>query len=223
MKANLFIKQVVGTLVFFTVIFVSAGRLKYMQGLIYASIGLVMLFLNYTALKIEPDLMNERSKPGEGIKSWDKVILLLLFLATICMYITAGLDSGRFQWSPVFHWSLSGAGILLTVTGQLLFLVAQKQNRFFSSTVRIQNDRGHAVCDTGLYKAIRHPGYMGIIIQTLGFPLLFGSLWSIIPAGVLIILNIARTYMEDETLKNELKGYSNYMYKTQYRLLPYLW
>ncbi len=223
MKANLFIKQVVGTLIFFTLIFVSAGRLKYMQGLIYASLGLVMLILNYTALKPEPDLMKERSKPGEGIKSWDKVVLLLSFSATICMYITAGLDSGRFQWSPVFHWSLSVAGILLTVTGQLLFLVAQKQNRFFSSTVRIQKDRGHVVCDTGLYKSVRHPGYMGIIIQTLGFPLLFGSLWSIIPAGMLIILNIVRTYLEDKTLKNELKGYSDYIYKTRYRLLPYLW
>ena len=139
------------------------------------------------------------------------------------MYIIAGLDSGRYHWSPDFHWSLSLAGILLTATGQLLFLIAQKQNKFFSSTVRIQTDREHTVCDTGLYKFIRHPAYLGSIIQSVGFPLLFGSFWSIIPIGMMIILLITRAALEDKTLKNELKGYPEYTNKTRYKLIPYVW
>ena len=210
-------------LLFFAVIFVSAGRFIYWQGLIYVILGLTMFVLNFTALRLDSDLMNERSKPGEGVKSWDKLILGLSLLATIGMYTVAGLDSGRFHWSPDFHWVLYILGGILTASGQLLFLIAQKQNKFFSSTVRIQTDRGHTVCETGLYKFVRHPAYMGNLVQSVGFPLIFGSLWSIIPVCFSIILLITRTYLEDDTLRNELKGYAEYTYKTRYRLIPYLW
>ena len=223
MKASLFIKQTLGMLLFFAVIFISAGRFIYWQGLVYVVIGLFMFILSFTTLRLDPDLMNERSNPGEGVKKWDKLILGLSFLATLGMYIVAGLDSGRFQWSPDFHWSLITLGIIFTTLGQLLFLIAQKQNKYFSSTVRIQTERGHTVCETGLYKFVRHPAYLGSVIQTIGFPLLFGSLWSILPVSVLLILLITRTYLEDKTLQAELKGYTEYTVKTRYRLIPYLW
>jgi protein-S-isoprenylcysteine O-methyltransferase Ste14 len=223
MKTTYLIKHFFGTFIFFAIIFVSAGRLEYMQGLIYVSIGLIMAILNYTVLRIDSELSKERSKPGEGTKTWDKTILGLSFFTTTSMYIIAGLDSGRFHWSPDFHWSFCLSGIILTASGQLLFLIAQKQNRFFSSTVRIQTEREHTVCETGLYKIVRHPAYLGSIIQSIGFPLLFGSLWSIIPAGVLVILFIIRTALEDRTLKNELKGYIEYSDKTRYRIIPFVW
>ncbi len=223
MKTNYLIKLFLGTFIFFAIIFISAGRIDYWQGLIYVVIGLIMFLLNFTVFRIDPELLKERSKPGEGAKKWDKTILGLSFLVTISMYITAGLDSGRYQWSPDFHWSIYVLGIILTISGQLLFLIAQKQNKFFSSTVRIQTDREHIVCETGLYKIVRHPAYMGSTIQALGFPLLFGSIWSIIPICLLIILLITRTNLEDKTLKNELKGYPEYSNKTRYKIIPYVW
>ncbi|HEY4786902.1 MAG TPA: isoprenylcysteine carboxylmethyltransferase family protein [Bacteroidales bacterium] len=223
MKASLFIKQTLGMLLFFAVIFISAGRFVYWQGLVYVFIGLFMFILGFTALRMDSDLMKERSKPGEGVKKWDKWILGLSFVVTIGMYVVAGLDSGRFHWSPDFHWSIYILGAILSFSGQFLFLIAQSQNKFFSSTVRIQTDRGHTVCESGLYKVVRHPAYMGLVIQAAGFPLLFGSLWSIIPVSILIVLFLTRTYLEDKTLTSELKGYSEYTYKTRYRLIPYVW
>ena len=223
MKANYLIKQFLGAFIFFAIIFICAGRIDYWQGLLYVSIGLIMFILNYTVLRIDSELLKERSKPGKNTKKWDKTILGLSLLTTISMYMIAGLDSGRFQWSPDFHWSLYLIGIILTAAGQLLFLIAQKQNRFFSSTVRIQTERGHIVCDTGLYKIVRHPAYMGSIVQSLGFPLIFGSLWSIIPISVSITLFVIRTILEDKTLKKELKGYLEYTKKTRYKIIPYVW
>jgi len=223
MKTSYILKHFVGTFFFFLILFFSAGRIDYWQGLIYVIIGLIMGTLNYTLLKPDYELLTERAKPREGSKKWDKILLGLSFLITIAMYIIAGLDSGRYHWSPDFHWSLSLFGILLTASGQLLFLVAQKQNKFFSSTVRIQTDREHTVCETGLYKIIRHPAYLGSIIQAIGFPLLLGSLWSIIPIGFLVILHITRTYLEDKTLKKELIGYLDYSLKTRYKIIPYVW
>jgi len=223
MKTNYLVKHLLGTLIFFSVIFISAGRIDYWQGLTYVFIGIIMSVLNYTVLRIDPELSEERSKPGKDTKNWDKIILGLSFLATISMYIIAGLDSGRFHWSPDFHWSLILSGIILTVTGQLLFLIAQKQNKFFSSTVRIQTDRKHTVCENGLYKFVRHPAYMGSIIQAVGFPLLFCSVWSVIPVSLLVALLIIRTKLEDRTLKNELIGYVEYSLKTSYRIIPHVW
>lgn len=223
MKASYFIKHLSGTLIFFLILFISAGRLNYRQGLIYVIISLIMFSLNYTVLRLDSELISERSKPGEKTKKWDKIILGFSFLNTIIMFIIAGLDSGRYHWSPNFHWSIYFIGIILTISGQLLFLISQKQNKFFSSTVRIQTERDHTVCETGLYKVVRHPAYLGSIIQSLGFPLLIGSIWSIIPVSLLIILLIIRTYMEDKTLIIELKGYLEYTFKTRYRIIPYVW
>ena len=223
MKSNLFIKQVIGALIFFSTIFFCAGRIVYFQGLTYVVLGIFMIVLNYSILKLDKDLMKERSKPGDGAKSWDKKILGVSFNATIAMYAVAGFDSGRFHWSPEFHWSLYVIGFILTATGQLLFLIAQKQNRFFSSIVRIQSDRGHTVCNSGLYRIVRHPAYFGSFIQTVGFPLLFGSLWSIIPISLSIFLLILRTQLEDLTLQAELSGYSEFIKSTKYKLIPFIW
>jgi len=223
MKTSYLIKHLLGTFLFFSILFVSAGRIDYWQGLIYVAIGLFMGLLNYTLLRIDAELLKERSKPGEGTKKWDKSILGLSLLVTISMYIIAGLDSGRYHWSPDFHWSIYLMGIILTASGQLLFLIAQKQNKFFSSTVRIQTDRDHVVCETGLYRIVRHPAYMGSVIQSLGFPLLLGSVWSVIPISFSIILLVTRTNLEDKTLRNELKGYIAYCEKTRFKLIPYVW
>jgi protein-S-isoprenylcysteine O-methyltransferase Ste14 len=223
MKTNYVIKHVTGTVLFFSILFLAAGRLIYWQGLIYVIIGLVMVVLNYTVLRIEPEVLKERSQPGEGTRKWDRIILGLFFILTILMYLIAGLDSGRFHWSPEFHWSICLLGAIFTAAGQLLFLIAQKQNKFFLSTMRIQTDREHRVCETGLYQFVRHPAYLGSMIQLVGFPLLFGSLWSIIPVCVSIILFIIRTSLEDKSLKNELKGYSEYSAKTRFRIIPYIW
>jgi protein-S-isoprenylcysteine O-methyltransferase Ste14 len=137
--------------------------------------------------------------------------------------VIAGLDSGRFQWSPHFHWSIYVLGIILTIFGQVIFLTARKENKYFSSVVRIQTDRGHIVCDTGIYKLVRHPGYLGMSISLSALPLLTGSVWSTIPIIIAIILLFTRTYLEDETLKKELSGYSDYVQKTRQRLIPKIW
>lgn len=223
MKKNYLIKHVLGTLIFFSVIFISAGRINYWQGLLYVAVGMVMVVLNYTILRPDAKLLEERSSPGEDSKKWDKNILLLSFVITIAMYITAGLDSGRYNWSPEFPWIYYLLGIILTATGQLLFLIAQKQNKFFSSVVRIQKDRGHEVYKSGLYKIVRHPAYLGSFIQSLGFPLIFGSLWSAIPVFISVVILLIRTKLEDETLMKELNGYVEYSQKTRYKIIPFIW
>ncbi|HUV75978.1 MAG TPA: isoprenylcysteine carboxylmethyltransferase family protein [Dehalococcoidales bacterium] len=96
-------------------------------------------------------------------------------------------------------------------------------NRFFSSVVRIQKDRGQEVVQNGPYHSVRHPGYVGGILMAISTSLVLGSLWALIPAGVIFILLVIRTYLEDTTLQKELTGYADYAKKVRFRLLPGIW
>jgi protein-S-isoprenylcysteine O-methyltransferase Ste14 len=220
---QLFLKSLIGTLFFLFILFISAGRINYWQGWLYAAICILSVLLNSFALKNKDELAAERSGAKSGTKSWDKIIIGLSTVTLIITYIVAGFDSGRFHWSPKFHWGIHVIGAILILSGEAIFLMAQKQNKFFSSLMRIQTDRGHTVCDTGIYKIIRHPMYFGNIITAIGIPLILGSLWSFKPAVVSIFLVIIRTSLEDRTLLNELDGYRDYTCKTRYRLLPCIW
>ena len=211
------------SLFFFLVLFISAGHINYWQGWLYVSMNLFMTLMTVLASMGNIELINERLKPGEGTKKWDKFLLGISALIYLIMLIVSGLDSGRFHWSPDLHRGLYIIAIILTLSGHSFFLIAKRQNKFFSSVVRIQTERGHTVCDTGLYKIIRHPGYFGMLISTLGFPFLLGSLWSIIPVILSISLLVIRTYLEDKTLVIELTGYKEYSKKTQYKLIPKVW
>jgi protein-S-isoprenylcysteine O-methyltransferase Ste14 len=220
---QLILKASVISLFFFVVVFISAGRINYWQGWLYISLNILMTIMTVLASIGNTELMAERLKPGKGTKNWDKFILSISVPIYLIMLIVSGLDSGRFHWSPNLHWSLYILAIILTLFGHSIFLIAKRQNKFFSTVVRIQKERGHTVCDTGLYKAFRHPGYFGMLISTIGFPFLLGSLWSTIPAILSILILLIRTHLEDKTLINELPGYREYTQKTPYRLIPKVW
>jgi len=208
---------------FLAVLLVSAGRLSYWQGWVYAAISLLMSFATQLILRNDPDLLRERSKPGAGAKAWDKNLLGLGLLLTLTTLVIAGLDSGRYHWSP----NLSGIwfipGLILNLVGMSIFLLALKENRFFSAVVRIQSDRKQTVCKTGPYKIVRHPGNAGMIIGTMGLPLLFVSFWSAIPVLLSTVILVIRTHLEDNLLKEELEGYPDYQHSTRFRLIPGMW
>jgi protein-S-isoprenylcysteine O-methyltransferase Ste14 len=217
------ISSLIATLVFLLILLLSAGRLDYWQAWVYAAVSVLMSVCTRIALRDAPDVERERSKPGEGTKAWDKSLLGIGLLLNIVTFVVAGLDSGRFHWAPRLTLGWSVAGTVLSVLGMGLFLRALKENRFFSSVVRIQTDRGHTVCTTGPYRWVRHPGYVGMIIGTLAMPLLFTSAWSALPVLLSVIVLVVRTRLEDRTLAAELPGYEDYARSTRYRLIPGLW
>jgi protein-S-isoprenylcysteine O-methyltransferase Ste14 len=169
-----------------------------------------------------PGLMAERqnAEKFQDAKAWDKVLAPLMALSlSFPLVIVAGLDH-RFVWSPVFPLWLIVLGFILTSLGYAFGVWAFVENRFFSSVVRIQTDRGHVVCDSGPYRIVRHPGYAGNILPLLGIVLALGSLWTLIPAAVALVIAVIRTALEDKTLQEELPGYRDYARRVNYRLIP---
>ncbi len=169
-----------------------------------------------------PGLLAERQNIEKirSAKAWDKVLAPLMALSvSFPLVIVAGLDHRR-GWSPVFPLWLIVLGFILISLGYAFAAWALVENRFFSSTVRIQTDRGHAVCDSGPYRIVRHPGYAGNILPLLGIVLALGSVWTLIPAAVALIIAVIRTALEDQTLQGELPGYRDYARRVHYRLIP---
>lgn len=176
-------------------------------------------------------ILAERRHPGltaerqnvervQSAKAWDKVLAPLMALSiSFPLVIVAGLDH-RFGWSPVFPLWITLIGLILIALGYAIGVWAIVENRYFSSVVRIQTERGHTVCDSGPYRFVRHPGYAGNILPLLGIVLALGSIWTLIPAAVALIIAVTRTTLEDRTLLEELPGYRDYAQRVTYRLIP---
>lgn len=201
-------------------LFWPAGRLDWMNGWVLLGLSLGA-GLAFTA-GVNPELAAERRNIKAG-KNWDKVLVgVNVLLGPMAVWITAGLDE-RFHWSSGVSVSAIAAGVAAAVFAAVLIVWAMRSNRFFSSVVRIQKDRGHAVADGGPYRFIRHPGYAGMCLFTLVTPLILGSYWALVPAVANVSVTVLRTMLEDVTLRNELDGYAEYARRVRYRLVPSVW
>jgi len=177
---------------------------------------------HFVAEQRHPGLLAERQniESIQSAKAWDKVLAPLMALSIgFPLVIVAGLDH-RYGWSPEFPLWLIVLGFILISLGYAFAVWALAENRFFSSVVRIQADRGHVVCDSGPYRIVRHPGYAGNIPPLLGIVLALSSVWTLIPAAVALIIAVMRTALEDQTLQEELPGYRDYARRVRYRLIP---
>lgn len=205
------------------VLFVCAGDIGWWQAWVYSLLFVAAgLGGRFLAERRHPGLLAERQNIDniQTVKAWDKVLAPLMALSiSLPLVIVAGLDH-RFGWSPAFPLWLILLGFFLIAFGYAFAVWALVENRFFSSVVRIQTDRGHVVCDSGPYRIVRHPGYAGNILPLLGIVLALSSLWTLIPAAVALVIAVIRTALEDRTLQEELPGYKEYARRVRYRLFP---
>ena len=197
--------------------------LAWWQGWLYSVLFLVIgIGSRVLSEKRHPGLMAERVKFGkdQNVKPWDKVLAPLMAISlSFPLFIVAGLDH-YFGWSTEFPIWLNILGFILITFGYAFASWAIIENRFFSSVTRIQKERGHVVCNSGPYRIVRHPGYAGNILALPGIVLALGSVWTIIPVIVALIIAVIRSVLEDKTLQEELPGYQDYVRHVRFRLIP---
>ena len=205
------------------ILFGAAGRLDWIWGWAYIGMYLASTLVNgWWLLRRDPELVAERGEPGE-MPGWDKALGGAWSLAQfVLLPLVAGLDV-RFGWSASIGVGCHLAGAVVFGVGLALFGWAMVVNAFFSTVARVQPERGQTVCREGPYRSVRHPGYAGAILQSMGSPVLLGSVWAVLPAAAAIALMAARTWFEDRMLMTELAGYADYAREVRQRLVPGIW
>ena len=205
------------------ILLLAAGRLDWLWPWVYLGVCLVsMAVIGTITLRKSPETVAERARP-DRTKEWDRAIAILwLLLGYIALPLVAGLDA-RLAWTRGLGAGCNVGGAVVLAAGTGLTGWAMIANAYFSTAVRIQSDRGHTVCSTGPYRFVRHPGYVGYMLQTLGTALVLGSLWALIPGVVAVALMTVRTSLEDRMLQAELPGYREYAQQVRHRLVPGVW
>jgi protein-S-isoprenylcysteine O-methyltransferase Ste14 len=213
---------VVGLLVLGALVFVPAGTLAYWQG--WAFIVVFTVSTNiigiYLALN-DPALLERRMRAGPGAEKRpvQKALITLAFAGAIGLVIVSVLDH-RLGWSHV-PGSVSVLGNVLVALGLMIDLVVFRENSYGAST--IEKMEGQQVISSGPYALVRHPMYVGVLIMVGGVPLALGSCWGLLFMLLNVPILVLRILDEEKMLGAELDGYTSYMRRVRYRLVPGLW
>jgi protein-S-isoprenylcysteine O-methyltransferase Ste14 len=114
------------------------------------------------------------------------------------------------------------AGLVLETAGLALRTWSMETlGRSYTRTLRTEGEQ--PVIDTGPYRLVRHPGYLGSLLIWTGFGITSGSG----PVMALVGGLLGRAYRrrilaEDQLLRRELPGYAAYAERTK-RLIPTIW
>lgn len=219
-----FVQVAVAVLVHAVILFVAAGTISWLMAWLFVGVNVSFLMVNaWVLLRWNPELIAERAQTRKGTKQWDRILAPLMgALGPLLVLIVAGLDA-RFGWTGQLALAIHLVGLAFLVFGYTVLGWAMVSNTFFSSLVRIQTERGHTVVTGGPYAFVRHPGYLGMVASTVATPMLLGTLWALIPAGMTLGVSIVRTAFEDRMLRRELEGYRDYAARVRFRLLPGIW
>jgi protein-S-isoprenylcysteine O-methyltransferase Ste14 len=174
----------------------------------------------YAFAGVDDDLLKERFRPPSS--GADRVALAFVRLFALALVVLGSLDAGRWHVAPVPS-GVRAAALAGMAVGFSMFFRAMHENRFFSAVVRVQDDRGHRVVDSGPYSIVRHPGYAGMLFAMPCAGLALGSFISLALGIVLSLMIVRRVRFEDAFLQRNLEGYAEYAARVRNRLVPGVW
>jgi protein-S-isoprenylcysteine O-methyltransferase Ste14 len=174
----------------------------------------------YAMFSIDEELARERFHPPTA--GADGVALHFVRVVALAHLVVGALDAGRWHVTPVPS-ALRGFALVAMAATLGMFFRAMRENRFFSSVIRVQSERGHRVIDSGPYSVVRHPGYAGLLLGMIFSGLALGS-WLAAALGLIMSgLILRRVMFEDAFLKKNLEGYAAYTGRVRHRLIPGVW
>jgi protein-S-isoprenylcysteine O-methyltransferase Ste14 len=219
------IKAVLWTAFMGALLFLSAGTLDWRGAWIFMAEFLVgglavMLWL----ARHDPGLLKERmgSPFQKGQVFWDKVFMALIIVVFYGWLILMALDAKRWGLSHMPE-GLSDAGAVLIGIGFFIVWLTFRENSFAAPVIKIQEERGQYVIDTGPYRMVRHPMYAGAALYMIGMPLLLESWLGLLVLPLILGALAIRIFIEEAALRKGLPGYGDYAARVRYRLLPGVW
>ena len=218
---------IIEALIYAGLLFLPAGTFHWWRGWVF--LGVVCTRIVTTGVRLfrgDAGLFAERFKGPiqAGQPLADKIVVMCFVVEFYAVVALSSLD--------VFHLHLPGqsgllgssVGLVMYIAGWVIQHLSFRENAFAAPVVKYQEDRQHKVVDTGVYAVVRHPIYAGNILIMTGTAIWLGSYAVAVFAIVPIIVTLGlRVLIEESLLKRELKGYTAYMEKVRYRLIPFIW
>jgi protein-S-isoprenylcysteine O-methyltransferase Ste14 len=156
----------------------------------------------------------EISKSGDKGSIW--ILTISISIGYWLSFIIAATKIGR-----IYHWNTFFViGSILALTGFLIRVtsILQLKQQFTYTVTKIEN---HELIETGLYKIIRHPGYLGQLIIFLGISTCLSN-WLSILLMIIPVLSgyLNRIYIEEKFMVEQMgQKYLDYQKRTK-RLIP---
>ena len=128
--------------------------------------------------------------------------------------------SDRFNFWVLGGETIRWIGTVLFILGGILrmwpvFVLGRR----FSGLVAIQPD--HKLVTDGIYRIIRHPSYLGLLVNLLGWGLAFRSIVGVLLVGLAVPPLVARIRSEERLLQSQFGAvYDAYRAQTRWRLIP---
>jgi protein-S-isoprenylcysteine O-methyltransferase Ste14 len=202
-------------------LFASAGSFSFWNAWLF----LALFFASAVAVSIyffkhDRKLIERRlalAEKGEQTPT-QRIAQPLLGLAFLGVLVLAGLD-WRFGWSHVPVWVVAIAATLFLIAFLGIFFVL-RANTFASSIVTVEREQ--RVIDTGPYAIVRHPMYTGGLLFLLAMPIMLGSWVAAASFPIFVLAILLRARDEERLLARDLPGYTDYIERVPYRLIPHV-
>lgn len=211
-----------GLVVFGLMLFLPAWTFNYWQAWVFIAVFTISTSVPsiYLSLK-NPAALQRRmhAGPAAETRTVQKIIISSAFLLLPAVMVFCAFDH-RFGWSPA-PTAVIVIGDALVAVGLGISMLVVTQNSYAAASVTVE--AGQKVITTGLYGFVRHPMYVGALIMMVGIPLALDSWWGLVILIPGVIGLVLRILDEEKMLNQELDGYSEYMQKVHYRLVPYVW
>ena len=159
--------------------------------------------------------------PGEREDRGNRWVLVAFgLIGLLSAYLPAYTDRNDI-------WTIDGDGVrwlgvvLFAAGGVLRIWPVSVLGHRFSGLVAIQP--GHALVTSGIYGVIRHPSYLGLLVNALGWALAFRSGVGVLLTALLVPPLLVRIRAEETLLRAHFSGeYDAYCTRT-WRLIPGLY
>ena len=171
--------------------------------------------------RLRKDAVAKSIKPTKHDEGTSRLIQVVFLLSWLLLLLTA--LPNQFQIGVVEpHLVFTALGIVLAAAGFLIRVVAMRTlGEFFTRTLRIREK--HRVVSEGIYRRVRHPGYLGTILFFVGSGIATANLiTTLLILAAILPTFVRRIAVEERMLTDQLgEEYSDYKAKT-WKLIPFV-
>jgi protein-S-isoprenylcysteine O-methyltransferase Ste14 len=203
-------------------LFLPVWTISFWQAWVFLGVFLLSaLLITLYLMKKDPKLLERRVKAGPAAEKEknQRIIQMLASVAFLTIVIFPSVDH-RFGWSSV-PVIIVFVGYVLIASGFYMVFLVFRENTFTSAIIEVAE--GQTIISTGPYAVVRHPMYFGALILLVGMPIALGSWWGLLTIIPITAVLAFRLLDEEAFLLKNLPGYSNYLEKVKYRLVPFIW